>query len=491
MGADVMRWMYCEQAPTQGAEFGYTPAGEIKRKLLTLWNSVKFFVDYANIEQLRAARPARGADGPAAARPLARRAHRPARADTRTGTTRFWTPDVIAILRGASSTISRTGTSGARGGASGTETRRRCGRSGTRSCSAAQVIAPVMPFLTDHLWRNLRAATRPSRSSWTGWPERAASPTSSCSRRSPTCAASSRSGARRAATSGLKLRQPLRRLVVQGAQPAQGHADEIADELRVKEVEFGPRRRGAAREAEPARPRAEARQGARRRAAALQAGEFEELDGGRFRAAGHELEPDEVLVERGGGEGWAVAAADGSPSRSTTDARRRAAPRGPRLRPDPPAEHDAEGRGPRAHRPHRPHVLPEDDGDLLAPRRLDQGRGARHRDRVGRRSRSRELDEGLRRARRAMRSSPRSSFSSPTASDSRAQPGRARRSPRRARPRRGARRAAARPSARRAAGTRRRTFPRHALEPASAASARSRRALVERAALPRRTPAGR
>ena len=44
---------------------------------------------------------------------------------------------------------------------------------------------------------------------------------------------------------------------------------------------------------------------------ALQAGEFEELDGGRFRAAGHELEPDEVIVERGGREGSAVASADG------------------------------------------------------------------------------------------------------------------------------------------------------------------------------------
>jgi isoleucyl-tRNA synthetase len=45
--------------------------------------------------------------------------------------------------------------------------------------------------------------------------------------------------------------------------------------------------------------------------AALQAGEFEELGEGRFRAAGHELEPDEVLVERHGLEGWAVAADDG------------------------------------------------------------------------------------------------------------------------------------------------------------------------------------
>ena len=49
MGADVMRWMYCEQVPSQNLNFGYGPAHEIKRRLLTLWNSVKFFVDYANV----------------------------------------------------------------------------------------------------------------------------------------------------------------------------------------------------------------------------------------------------------------------------------------------------------------------------------------------------------------------------------------------------------------------------------------------------------
>ena len=45
--------------------------------------------------------------------------------------------------------------------------------------------------------------------------------------------------------------------------------------------------------------------------AALAAGEFEELPGGGFRVAGHELGPDEVLVERSGKEGWAVASEDG------------------------------------------------------------------------------------------------------------------------------------------------------------------------------------
>ena len=45
--------------------------------------------------------------------------------------------------------------------------------------------------------------------------------------------------------------------------------------------------------------------------AKLEAGEFEELDDGRLRVDGHELSPDEVIVERRGKEGWAVAGEDG------------------------------------------------------------------------------------------------------------------------------------------------------------------------------------
>ena len=47
------------------------------------------------------------------------------------------------------------------------------------------------------------------------------------------------------------------------------------------------------------------------RARARRRGDFEELDGGRFRVAGHDLEPRRGLIERDGKEGWAVAAADG------------------------------------------------------------------------------------------------------------------------------------------------------------------------------------
>ena len=50
MGADVMRWQYCSQPPTQNLLFGFGPGHEIQRRLLTLWNSAKFLVDYASIE---------------------------------------------------------------------------------------------------------------------------------------------------------------------------------------------------------------------------------------------------------------------------------------------------------------------------------------------------------------------------------------------------------------------------------------------------------
>ena len=82
MGADVMRWQYCSQPPDRNLLFGFGPAHEIQRKLLTLWNSCKFFVDYANIDSwtpdLDGSRR-RARHGARAARPLARRADARAR----------------------------------------------------------------------------------------------------------------------------------------------------------------------------------------------------------------------------------------------------------------------------------------------------------------------------------------------------------------------------------------------------------------------------
>jgi isoleucyl-tRNA synthetase len=113
------------------------------------------------------------------------------------------------------------------------------------------------------------------------------------------------------ATSGLKLRQPLRTMVVQGIQLSDDHAGEVREELRVKELEQGEV------EAEqlvvkPNLPVLGPRLGKDLAAvrAALDAGDFERIDGG-FRAAGHELAPEDVLVERRGKEGWALASEAG------------------------------------------------------------------------------------------------------------------------------------------------------------------------------------
>src|SRR5207248_5303792 len=49
MGADIARWLYFARPPDQNINFGYGPADEVKRRLLTLWNSVGFLITNANI----------------------------------------------------------------------------------------------------------------------------------------------------------------------------------------------------------------------------------------------------------------------------------------------------------------------------------------------------------------------------------------------------------------------------------------------------------
>jgi isoleucyl-tRNA synthetase len=50
IGADVMRWMYCAANTRENMNFGWGIADEIKRNLLTLWNTYSFFVMYANLD---------------------------------------------------------------------------------------------------------------------------------------------------------------------------------------------------------------------------------------------------------------------------------------------------------------------------------------------------------------------------------------------------------------------------------------------------------
>lgn len=50
MGVDVMRWLYINQNVEHNLLFGYGPANDIRKKLLTLWNSYSFFSTYAAVD---------------------------------------------------------------------------------------------------------------------------------------------------------------------------------------------------------------------------------------------------------------------------------------------------------------------------------------------------------------------------------------------------------------------------------------------------------
>jgi isoleucyl-tRNA synthetase len=319
MGADVMRWLYCEHVPSQNLRFGYGPAGEIKRRLLTLWNSVSFLVTYANIEGFEP-RWSDVEDGPrdvelrALDRWLLARTQQ--LVDEATNAYEdFWTPGITRAFEDFVDDLSNWYIR---------RSRRRFysyDEGAFRTLwyalvQALRTIAPVMPFLADDLWRNLVAEPcedAPDSVFLAPWPTPVeALVDGGLLGEVAEVRLVVELGRQARATSGLKLRQPLRRLVVQGAPLAERHDDEIREELRVKQLEFGDVEATelVVRPNLPVLgPKLGKELGSVR--AALLAGEFEELEDGRFRVNGHVLGPEEVLVERRGREGWAVASEDG------------------------------------------------------------------------------------------------------------------------------------------------------------------------------------
>ena len=315
MGADIMRWQYCSQPPSQNLLFGYGPAYEIQRKLLTLWNSCKFLVDYANVEGWKPewSDLATGPSGDL--EPLDRWLVARTRALVAGATEAYESWLTVDAVRAYESFVEDVSNWYIR------RSRRRFWDGNATALATLwyalvqglRVVAPLMPFLTDHLWRVLTepCADAPESIHLAGWPEVGA-PDSALLDEIAELRRVVELGRQARATSGLKLRQPLRALVVEGASLARGHAEEIADELRVLDVTFGTVDASELR-VRPNLPLLGPKLGRELRVvrAALEAGDFEELPEGGFRVAGHELAAEEVLVERRGKEGWAVATSDG------------------------------------------------------------------------------------------------------------------------------------------------------------------------------------
>ena len=310
MGADVMRWQYCAQPPDRNLLFGFGPAQEIKKKLLTLWNSAGFLIQYGNIESF--APRYEDLEGPEAElQPLDRWLVARTQQLVAEATAAYESWITVDVVRAFDAFVDDLSNWYIR------RSRRRFWAGDDVALrtlwhaivQGLRVVSPVMPFLAEHLWQTLVTEAcehAPASVFLAGWPEAVATDDALLAevadvRRVVALGHQARQSA------GLKVRQPLQRIVVEGAPLASAHADEIAEELRVKSVEFGPV--DAELRVKPHLPALGPKLGKELAAvrAALQAGEFEELGDGRFRAAGHELEPSEVLVERAGKDGWAVA----------------------------------------------------------------------------------------------------------------------------------------------------------------------------------------
>lgn len=322
MGADVMRWMYCAQPPSQNLRFGYGPAEEVKRKLLTLWNSVSFFVTYARIEGFEP-RLSDLETGPADAelRPLDRWLLARMQEFIDEATESYDVYLTVGVARSLDALVSDLSNWYIR------RSRRRFWEESDEAAfrtlwyslvQAVRAVAPIMPFLADHLWRNLvgRAIDgAPDSVFLAGWPEPAdvlrdeqllADVT--VSRRAVELGRSARQA------SAIRLRQPLRRLVVAAGDPAvrssvERSVEELRGELNVKEVAI------VETPAEVTELRAQAkldvvgpRLGKELPALRelLAAGDFE-LAGGVLRAGPHELTPGEYLLQYVGRGGWSAA----------------------------------------------------------------------------------------------------------------------------------------------------------------------------------------
>jgi isoleucyl-tRNA synthetase len=313
MGADVMRWQYCAQPPNQNLWFGYGPGQQIKRKLLTLWNSVSFFVEYANIEGFRPEAGAldRGPDGASLALDrwlVARTAQLVEEAGAG-----YDASLTVAVLGAYEAFVDDLSNWYIR------RSRRRFW-SGDRAAletlwhalvQSLRVIAPVLPFLAEHLWQNLVAGAAddvPDSVFLAGWPEPAGADHAILAdvaevRRVIDLGRQAR------AKANIRLRQPVARALVRGTTLAQAHVDEIRDELRVKEVAFdaGPTQRVQLR---PNLPLVGRRLGRKVGAVrdAMRDGDYEERPDGGIVVAGETLAPEEVLRgERIELEGWASA----------------------------------------------------------------------------------------------------------------------------------------------------------------------------------------
>ena len=325
VGADVIRWLYVRQNPQENVYWGAAPTDDIKRRLLTLWNTYSFFVTYANLDAFDPAAP----PVPVATRPLIDR----------------WLLSALGrLVRDCRDALGRYDAAAAAWRMEAfwedlstwyvRRNRRRFWQASSREDSLAayqtlyealttlaRLFAPAMPFLAEAMYQNLvRGARAGADASVHHTPYPAVQHDrvdDDLERRMRAAMRVVALGRAARAAAGVKTRTPLPKLIAvfdandrdRGALDGQDELGAmICDELNVKAFEVRDRAEGLVREI--VKPELKALgpklgKDLPRVRAALQAGRY------RAGAAGVEVEgftlgPDEVLVSHEGTPGHAV-----------------------------------------------------------------------------------------------------------------------------------------------------------------------------------------
>ena len=320
MGADVMRWLYAGHNILANLNFGYGPAEEAKRRLLTLWNVYGFYVLYAETDRF----DPRVASVPVAERPLLDRwilaRWQEVVAAVRVGLDNWEAATLVRQVERFTDDLSNWYVRRSRS--------RFWKAEDDRDKAAAfatlyevlyglvRLLAPVLPFTTEAMYQNIVRAvdpTAPESVHHTSYPEpdqaRAAHDLVAemeLARRIASLGHAARKSA------GLRVRQPLAAVRVAGAD-AERLSDDVsrlvADELNVKRVELGAELGELVNRSVRLNPaRLGPKYGRRMRELneAVQRGAYSVLEDGRVQVDGLVLEPDEVNVRLEAVSGYAV-----------------------------------------------------------------------------------------------------------------------------------------------------------------------------------------
>jgi isoleucyl-tRNA synthetase len=327
MGVDVMRWMFARARPEENILFGWHAADEARRGLLVLWNVYAFFVTYARLAGWSPPSAAAAPDHAAAGTPMDRWIRSRVAGLAAAVEELLQDTDPLAATRLIDAFIDDLSTWYLR------LSRKRFSRNPDAADRATafatlhgvlvaltQVLAPILPFLTEAMYRNLTDADADGSVHLSAWPSaRLAAARDvpieeamAVARRAVDLARTLRS------TAGLRVRQPLARLWIALPGGRLGERDAllslVAEEVNVKAVELIDDESSLVeRRVKPLLPRIGKRLGAAIPAVmtAAREGHYEIRVDGSVEIAGQTLAPDEVEILATPRPGTAVAHDEG------------------------------------------------------------------------------------------------------------------------------------------------------------------------------------